>query len=151
MLELSGLFACLWGELLSFSGHTIKPGTPERVTRNTGGIAEHPGILAEQWNTPENQRNTNGKPRNNGTLHDEEQLHLNVDYKLKFNEHLESYLKKAGRNVNASLRIVPYKNFEGRRIFMNFFYVTVGFYYCPFVRMFCSIIKSTISEKDVCA
>ena len=109
MLELSGLFVCLWVKLLSFSGHTIKPGTPESVTRNTGVIADYPGILGEQWNTPEKQRNTNGKPRNNGTLHDEEQLHLNVDCKLKFNEHLESFFKKAGRNVNVSLRIVPYR------------------------------------------
>ena len=47
-------------------------------------------------------------------------------------------MKKAGRNVNAFYRILPYKNFEKRRIFMNFFYVTVGFYYCPLVRIICS-------------
>ena len=48
---------------------------------------EYPGTPTEH------QRNTSGTYRQNGTLHDEEQLHLNVDYKLKFNEHLESILK----------------------------------------------------------
>ena len=46
----------------------------------------------------------------------EKLLGLNVDYKLKFNEQLESILGKAGRNVNAFLRILPYKNFEKRHI-----------------------------------
>ena len=58
---------------------------------------------------------------------------LNVDYKLKFNEDLESIFKKAGRNVNAFLRILPYKNFEKRHIFMNLFFTSVAFYYCPLV------------------
>ena len=53
-------------------------------------------------------------------------LGVNVDYKLKFNEHLDSILKKAGRKVNALSRILPYMNFEKRRMLMNsFFYVTV--------------------------
>ena len=30
-------------------------------------------------------------------------------------------MKKAGRNINAFLRILAYKNFDKRRIFMNFF------------------------------
>ena len=65
-------------------------------------------------------------------------LGLNVDYKLKFNEHLESILKKAGRNVNAFLRVLPYKNFEKRRIFMNLFFTSQLFllYYCPLAWMF---------------
>ena len=45
-------------------------------------------------------------------LNDEEQLHLNVDYKLKFNKYVKSIFKKVGRNVNAFLKIMPYKNFE---------------------------------------
>ena len=56
-----------------------------------------------------------------------EKLGLNVDYKLKFNEHLESILKKAGRNVKAFLRILPYKHFEKRHIHELVFYVTVAF------------------------
>ena len=76
-----------------------KPETPEHGTpvkqRNTNG-------------TPtEHQRNTSGTPRNIGTLHEEEQLRLNVYYKLKLYKHLESLLKRAGRNVNAFLRILP--------------------------------------------
>ena len=51
-------------------------------------------------------------------------LGLNVDYKLKFNEHLQSILKKAGQKVNAFLRILPYKNFEKRHIFMNLFFTS---------------------------
>ena len=79
--------------------------TPNNRTENTRG-------RVEQRNTPVHQQNTSGISRKNGTLHDEEQLHLIVDYKLTLNEHLESILKEAGRNVNTFLRIVPYKNFE---------------------------------------
>ena len=58
----------------------------------------------------------------------EKLLGLKVDYKLKFNEHLQSILKKEGRNVNAFLRILPYKNFEKRRIFMNMFFTSQLFF-----------------------
>ena len=75
----------------------------------------------KQRNTPEYQHNTSGISWNNGTLHKEEQLHLNVDYKLKFSEHLEGILKRAGRNINAILIILPYKNFEKRHIHELFF------------------------------
>ena len=37
----------------------------------------------------------------------EKLLGVNVDYKLKFNEHLDSIFKKAGRKVNALSRILP--------------------------------------------
>ena len=55
-------------------------------------------------------------------------LGLNVDCKLKFNKHLESIFKKAGRNVNAFLRILPYKNFEKRQIFMNLLFTSQLFF-----------------------
>ena len=55
-------------------------------------------------------------------------LGLKVDYKLKFNEHLESILKKAGRNVNVFLRILANKNFEKRRMFMNLFFTSQLFF-----------------------
>ena len=100
----------------------IKPGTLKHGTpRKSGG-------------TTEQQRNTNIHQRNT----QEEQLHLNIDYKLKLSKHLERTLKKAVQNVNAFLRILLYQNFEKRSIFMNFFYVTVAFQYRPLVRMFCS-------------
>ena len=85
-----------------------------RNTRKRNNGTGNTGGRVEQRNTPMHQQNTSGISRKNGTLHDEEQLHLIVDYKLtlKLNEHLESILKEAGRNVNAFLRIVPYKNFE---------------------------------------
>ena len=50
-------------------------------TRNAGGIAEHQETVAEQLNTlehpgiaTEHQRHTNGTPRKNGTIQNEEQL-----------------------------------------------------------------------------
>ena len=68
----------------------------------------------------------------------EKLLGVNVDYKLKFNEHLDSIFKKAGRKVNARSRILPYMNFEKRRILMNSFF-TSQFNYCPLVWMFHSL------------
>ena len=65
----------------------------------------------------------------------EKLLGVNVDNKHKFNEHLESILKKAGQKVNALSRILPYINFEKRRILMNSFF-TSQFNYCPLVWMF---------------
>ena len=60
--------------------HTIKPGTlghgtpaKQRKTPVSGRTTKHPGT------TTEHQRKTSGTPRNNGTLYDEEQLHLNID------------------------------------------------------------------------
>ena len=56
----------------------------------------------------------------------EKLLGVNVDYNVKFSEHLESILKKAMRKVNALSRILPYRNFEKRRILNELvFYVTV--------------------------
>ena len=49
----------------------------------------------------------------------EKLLGVNVDYNLKFNEHLESTLKKAVRKVNALSRILVHRNFEKRSILMN--------------------------------
>ena len=65
----------------------------------------------------------------------EKLLGVNVDYKLKFNEHLDSIFKKAGPKVNFVSRILPYTNFEKRRILMNSFF-TSQFNYCPLVWMF---------------
>ena len=107
MVCLSLNFRVFWAYYKTRSTWTRSNGT-----RNTGRTVEHPGIVAEQQNIPEHQRNTSGTPRNNGTLYDEEQLHLCVDYKRKFKKHLESTLKKAGWNVNVFLRILPCENFE---------------------------------------
>ena len=58
---------------------------------------------------------------------------------MKLNE-----MKKAGRNLNAFSRILPYKNFEKRRMFINFFLRHSWFLPLLFllvftiVRMFCS-------------
>ena len=62
-------------------------------------------------------------------------LDVSTDYKLKFKEHLDSILKKAGQKVNALSRILPYMNFEKRRILMKSFF-TSQFNYCPLVWTF---------------
>ena len=61
----------------------------------------------------------------------EKLLGVIVDYKPKFNEHLDNILQKPGRKVNALSRILPYMNFEKRRILMSsFFHVTVQLLPC---------------------
>ena len=65
----------------------------------------------------------------------EKLLGVNIDYKLKLNEHLDSILKKAGRKVNVLSRILPYMNFEKRRVLMNSFF-TSKFNYFPLVWIF---------------
>ena len=65
----------------------------------------------------------------------EKLLGVIVDYKPKFNEHLDNILQKPGRKVNALSRILPYMNFEKRRILMSSFF-TSQFNYCPVVWMF---------------
>ena len=62
----------------------------------------------------------------------EKLLGVNVDYNLKFNEHLESILKKAICKANALSRILPYRNFEKRRVLMNSCF-TSQFNYCSLV------------------
>ena len=39
-------------------------------------------------------------------------LGVNVEYKVKFNKHLDSIFKKVSRKVDALSRILPYMNFE---------------------------------------
>ena len=77
------------GNILQKCWHTIKPGTPEQrntehrrnsgTPRNSGETTEYSGTPAEHPGIPtEHQPNASGTPRNNGTLHDEEQLHLKL-------------------------------------------------------------------------
>ena len=61
----------------------------------------------------------------------EKLLGVNVDYKLTFNEHLDS-IKKAGQKINAVSRILSCMKFEKRRILMNSL-STSQFNYCPLV------------------
>ena len=68
----------------------------------------------------------------------EKLLGVNFDYKLKFNEHLDSILKKADRKVKALSRILPYMNFGKRWILMNSFF-TSQFNYCPLVWCFTAV------------
>ena len=58
----------------------------------------------------------------------EKLLGVNVDYKLKFSERLDSVLKNVGQKVNALSRILKKKP----RILMNSFF-TSQFNYCPLI------------------
>ena len=75
----------------------------------------------------------------------EKLLGVNVDYKLNFNEQLDSIFKIAGRKVNALSRILPYMSFEKKCILMNSFF-TSQFNYCPLVWMFHS---RTVNNKPL--
>ena len=75
----------------------------------------------------------------------EKLLGVKVDYKLNFNEQLDSIFKIAGRKVNALSRILPYMSFEKKRILMNSFF-TSQFNYCPLVWMFHS---RTVNNKPL--
>ena len=81
----------------------------------------------------------------------EKLLGVNVDYNLKFNEHLESILKKAMRKLNAVSRILPYRNFEKRLIVMKTSF-TSQFNYCSSVQMFhsCTVINKIKHLYKIC-
>ena len=121
--------------------HAIKPGTLEHGTtahgtpRNSGGTTEHLGTLTEhQRNTPE-QRN----------LERRRAIAFMRLLQTEIQQIFRKYLKKAGLNVNTFLRILPYKNFEKTRIFMNCFYVAVVFYYCHLEQVY---TKSEVNSNQ---
>ena len=52
----------------------------------------------------------------------EKMLGINVDYKLKFTNHIDKICKKASRILNALARIAPYMGIRKRRTLMNSFF-----------------------------
>ena len=62
-------------------------------------------------------------------------LGINIDYKLKFDIHVESIYQKANRKLNALGRITTYMELPKRRILMNAFFKS-QFNYCPTIWMF---------------
>ena len=59
-------------------------------------------------------------------------LGVNVDYKLNFNKHLGSVLKKAGRKLNTLSRNFACTNSEKKTILRNLFFKS-QFNFCPSV------------------
>ena len=61
-------------------------------------------------------------------------LGVHIDYKLKFDTHVETICKKAHRKLNALSRITNYMELPKRRILMNAFF-KAQFNYCPVIWM----------------
>ena len=62
-------------------------------------------------------------------------LGIQIDYKLKFDVHVETICKKAHRKPSALSRIANYMELPKRRILMNAFF-KAQFNYCPIILMF---------------
>ena len=62
-------------------------------------------------------------------------LRIQIDYKLKFDVHVETICKKAHRTLSALSRIINYMELPKRRILMNAFF-KAQFNYCPIIWMF---------------
>ena len=65
----------------------------------------------------------------------EKRLGIKIDNRLKFNNHLETIIKKASQNVHVLARITPYMCISKRKFLMNAFF-KAQFGYCPLVWMF---------------
>ena len=62
-------------------------------------------------------------------------LGIYIDYKLKFNIHVETIYKKAHRKLSALSRITNYMELPKKHILMSAFF-KAQFNYCPIVWMF---------------
>ena len=62
-------------------------------------------------------------------------LGVHIDYKLKFDIHVETICKKAHRKLSVLSRITNYMELPKRRILMNAFF-KAQFNYCPNIWMF---------------
>ena len=61
-------------------------------------------------------------------------LGVHIDYKLKFDTHVEAICKKAHRKLNAPSRITNYMELPKRRILLDVFFKD-QFNYCPVIWM----------------
>ena len=60
----------------------------------------------------------------------EKLLGLKIDYKLNFDNHVNSLCKKANSKLRALARATPYMKIEKKKLLMNFFF-NAQFNYCP--------------------
>ena len=63
----------------------------------------------------------------------EKLLGIKID-NLTFNAHIDEICEKAGQNMNALSRVIPYMNITKRRFFLNTFFIS-QFNYCPLTWM----------------
>ena len=61
-------------------------------------------------------------------------LGVKIDYKLTFDEHVNSLCKKANNKLRALARATPYMSIEKRKLLMNSFF-NAQFNYCPLIWM----------------
>ena len=59
---------------------------------------------------------------------------LKIDYKLNFDNHVNSLCKKANNKLRALARATPYMNIEKKKLLMNSFF-NAQFNYCPLLLM----------------
>ena len=59
-------------------------------------------------------------------------LGINIDNKLKFNEHINSLCKHASQQLNSLYRLNKYLTFESKKVLVNSF-ICSNFNYCPLV------------------
>ena len=64
----------------------------------------------------------------------EKLLGVKIDYKLTFDEHVNSLCKKANSKLRALARTTPSMNIEKRKLLMNSFF-NAQFNYCPLIWM----------------
>ena len=85
--------------------------------------------------------NTEIKCEENITL-----LGVNIDYQLKFDDHVSDICKKASRQLAVLKRIGKFLTKQGRMIIYNSFILS-NFNYCPIVWHFCTKRSSAKIEK----
>ena len=62
-------------------------------------------------------------------------LGITIDHKLKFDDRVNQFCKKASLKLNALARIAPFMNVRKKRIIMKSF-IELQFGYCPLIWMF---------------
>ena len=75
-----------------------------------------------------------------------ELLGVQIDNKLKFNEHIRNLCKKARRQFNALSRIGRYLTFDQKKVLVESFILS-NFNYCPLVWHFCPSKDTKKIEK----
>ena len=74
----------------------------------------------------------NGEAINNTQV--QKLLGVHIDYKLKFDTHIESLCKKVGKKLHALARIIKYMSTNQAQLLMRSF-IMLQFSYCPFIWM----------------
>ena len=73
-------------------------------------------------------------------------LGVEIDYKLSFEKHISTLVKKVSNQLNAISRMQKFMGFKEKEILLNSFAYS-NFNYCPLVSHFCSA-KSLKKRKN---